>query len=83
MQTHGRRHVVDFSDELLNYLKCTDNGFAPYHDKSQAEDIYAEFKVSKKTFKKSVGDLYKHHYIKILDNGIELTDEGRCAGQED
>lgn len=83
MQTHGRRHVVDFSDELLNYLKCTDSGFAPYHDKSQAEDIYAEFKVSKKTFKKAVGDLYKRHYIKILDNGIELTDEGRCAGQED
>ena len=83
LQAHGRKHVADFSEELFNYLKCTEEGFAPYHDKSPAEDIYAEFKVSKKTFKKAVGDLYKKHYIKILDDGIELTPEGRFAGLED
>ena len=34
-------------------------GFTPLNDKSAAEDIYDAFGVSKKTFKKAVGDLYK------------------------
>lgn len=42
------------------------------HDKSPAEDIYDTFSVSKKTFKKAVGDLYKH-LISLQENGIELV----------
>ncbi len=80
LQTDGRRHVEDFSSELFKYMVERENGWCPFHDKSSAEDIYAEFHVSKKTFKRAVGDLYKRHLITISDDGLRLTDEGRITG---
>ena len=38
-----------------------------------AEEIYDTFGVSKKTFKKAVGDLYKKHLVSLQENGIELA----------
>lgn len=80
LQTYGGRHVADFSTELFKYMSGRADGYCPFHDKSSAEDIYAEFHVSKKTFKKAVGDLYKRHLIIISDDGLRLTDEGRITG---
>lgn len=80
LQNTGGRHVKEFSDQLLQYIVNCPNGFCPYHDKSNAEDIYAEFQVSKKTFKKAVGDLYKQHLITIMDDGLKVTDKGRITG---
>ena len=34
--------------------------------------IYERFKVSKKVFKKAVGDLYKRRLIEITDHGLQL-----------
>ena len=42
-------------------------------DKSPAEDIYAIFGVSKKTFKKAVGDLYKKRVVALEEKGIRLV----------
>lgn len=71
LQKTGVEHVGDFSTILLQYIK--DNGGAtPLNDKSDAADIYETFGVSKKTFKKAVGDLYKKRLILITDNGLEL-----------
>ena len=39
---------------------------------SAAERIYETFGVSKKVFKKAVGDLYKRRLIEISDQGIKL-----------
>jgi hypothetical protein len=72
LQTHGRKHVKSFSDQLYEYIQEHD-GFCPYHDKSPAEDIYEVFQVSKKTFKQAVGDLYKKKKIQIEENGLRLT----------
>ena len=44
------------------------------NDKSPAEDIYDTFGVSKKTFKKGVGDLYKKRLITLHEDGIALAD---------
>lgn len=71
-QFFGRKHVTGFSDQLLEHLKACPNGFCPLHDKSEADDIYNTFGVSKKTFKRAVGDLYKKHLITLLPNGIRL-----------
>ena len=49
------------------------NGFLPFHDKSDPEDIYAYFSMSKKTFKQVVGSLYKQRIITIEKNGIKLV----------
>ena len=68
----GYAKVEDFSDTLLAYLK-EHNGYVQLHDKSPAEAIYDAFAVSKKTFKKAVGDLYKKRLITISEAGIKLV----------
>lgn len=47
------------------------NGFLPYHDKSNPEDIRREFGMSKNEFKRAIGRLYKGHKIEITDKGIK------------
>lgn len=64
--------VEDFSQTLHQYLK-DQGGFTPLNDKSSAEAIYEAFGVSKKTFKKAVGDLYKKRVIVIDPEGLRLT----------
>lgn len=83
LQPSGRENVVGFAGRLLRTLIESENGFLPYHDKTSPDEIYAAFGVSKKTFKKAVGDLYKHFFIAIESNGIALTDKGRIEGTED
>lgn len=73
LQKPGVGKVEDFSATLLNYIR-EQRGRITLHDKSPAEEIYETFGVSKKTFKKAVGDLYKKHLIRLLENGIELVD---------
>ncbi len=79
----GKKRVTEFSEQLLYRLCIMPDGFCPLHDKSDAEDIYNTFGVSKKTFKRGVGDLYKHHYITLEEKGIRLTSEGRKAGESE
>ena len=68
----GYERALDFSDELLRYLQEHD-GFCPLGDKSPAEDIAARFGVSKKVYKKAVGDLYRRRLITISYKGITLV----------
>lgn len=72
LQPTGYRQTAEFSDTLLKYLK-DNGGTCDLGDKSAAEDIYDRFAVSKKTYKKAVGDLYKRRLITISDNGIKLV----------
>ena len=73
LQRSGMENIVEFADVLLQKLSESEKGFLPFHDKSNAEDIYDAFKVSKKTFKKGIGDLYRKRLITLLPNGIQLT----------
>ena len=41
-------------------------------DKSPADEIYQTFGVSKKIFKKGIGDLYKRRLIEIGENCLIL-----------
>ena len=68
----GAKKIGSFVDALYDYIK-ENNGYIPFHDKSGAEDIYATFGVSKKVFKKSVGDLYKKRLIVLEEEGIRLA----------
>ena len=72
LQQGGMKKVKDFSDTLLAYIK-EQRGFIRFTDKSDAEQIYNTFGVSKKTFKKAVGDLYKQRLIVLEPNGIYLV----------
>lgn len=73
LQPAGQQAALDFSDVLLRYLQ-QNGGRTVLGDKSPAEDIYEAFGVSKKVFKKAVGDLYKRHLVTLTSEGIELAD---------
>ena len=72
LQKDGLQKVGDFSGVFLQYIK-EQGGHTPLNDKSAAEDIYDTFGVSKKTFKKAVGDLYKKRLILLVEDGIRLV----------
>ncbi|MFN8244067.1 MAG: S1-like domain-containing RNA-binding protein [Ferruginibacter sp.] len=66
-QGYGR--VEDETGKILRLLD-ENNGYLPYHDKSDPDAIYAFFGMSKKTFKMTVGNLYKQRKINIEKEGI-------------
>ncbi|MBS1510015.1 MAG: RNA-binding protein [Bacteroidetes bacterium] len=67
----GYTRVDDESGKILQLLH-DNNGFLPYHDKSDPEEIYEVFAMSKKTFKMTIGNLYKQKKISLGKNGIKL-----------
>jgi hypothetical protein len=72
LQQSGRQHTEDFAEQLLRYLQYR-GGRCRLGDKSSAEEIKEQFGVSKKTYKRAIGDLYKRRLITINDDGIELV----------
>lgn len=74
LQKGGAKRVEDFSEVLLRFIK-DNGGYTSINDKTDAEIIYHTFGVSKKTFKKAVGDLYKKRMVTLEDDGIHLVKE--------
>lgn len=74
LQQGGHQTVLDFSEILLDYIK-QNGGQTSFHDRSDAEDIYSVFGVSKKVFKKAVGDLYKKRLVVLEPGKITLSDK--------
>lgn len=70
----GYKRVDTETQRILDLLKEND-GYLPYNDKSSPEDIYAFFGISKKTFKMTVGALYKDRKIELTQTGIKLLEE--------
>jgi predicted RNA-binding protein (virulence factor B family) len=70
----GYKRVEDEAGKILRLLD-ENNGYLPYYDKSDPEDIYSFFGMSKKTFKMTIGNLYKQKKITIEKTGIKLTDK--------
>lgn len=68
----GYDKVQDFSQILLEKMQ-QEGGFISVTDKSPSEMIYQVFGVSKKTFKKAVGALYKQRLIRLEKNGLKLN----------
>jgi predicted RNA-binding protein (virulence factor B family) len=65
----GYQRVEDEAGKILRLLE-ENAGFLPYHDKSDPEDIYEFFGMSKKTFKMTVGNLFRQKKIVLENNGI-------------
>ena len=70
----GYQRVEDQSGKILRLLK-ENSGYLPYHDKSEPEDIYAFFGMSKKVFKMTTGALYKQKKIDFAKAGIQLLED--------
>jgi predicted RNA-binding protein (virulence factor B family) len=69
----GYKRVEDEADKIIRLLK-ENNGYLPYHDKSNPEEIYEFFGMSKKTFKMTTGNLYKQRKISFEKTGIKLKE---------
>lgn len=71
-QKLGFEVIDDSSQSVLQALK-QNNGFLPLNDDSHPEEIKSVLKMSKKTFKKAIGSLYKQKQILIKKDGIYLN----------
>lgn len=67
----GHTRVEEVADPILVKLEAS-GGFLPFHDKTPADVIYKELGMSKKTFKMTIGVLYKKRKISIEAEGIRL-----------
>jgi len=70
----GYRNIEPNADLVMQSLEDTKDGFLPLNDKSSPDDIKRELQMSKKTFKKAIGTLYKQRMITIDSDGIRLIE---------
>ncbi len=72
LQKQGYKVVDELCRQVLEKLEEND-GFLPYNDKTESEIIYNTFGCSKKSFKKTIGTLYRFRSITLENDGIRLV----------
>lgn len=70
----GLEGLVDHSERIYQALQQS-HGFLPLNDDSSPDAIRDILHMSKKSFKRAVGILYKERKIEIADDGIRLISE--------
>ena len=73
LQKSGYENIEPNADKIVAKLKAH-GGFLPLNDRSAPEDITQQLEMSKKTFKKAIGLLYKQQVIRLADDGIYLNE---------
>lgn len=73
-QKSGFKNVLDSTDVVMEYLE-KNKGFLDLHDKSSPEEISIRLSMSKATFKKAIGILYRHRKVLIKPDGVYLVKE--------
>ena len=74
LQKLGYESIEPNAQIILDELRAS-RGFLRLNDDSHPEDIKTVLKMSKKTFKKAIGSLYKEKKIDIRPDGIYLVRE--------
>lgn len=69
----GYARVQGDEGKILELLH-NNNGYLPYNDKSNPDDIYAFFGMSKKAFKMALGSLYKQRKIVFTQTGTKMAE---------
>ncbi len=72
LHKQGFENIEPNSEIIMNELRAS-RGFLRLNDNSNPEDIKTVLKMSKKTFKKAIGLLYKEKLIEIKEDGIYLV----------
>lgn len=72
LQKEGVASFEPNSDKILEILRRSD-GFLNLHDKSDPKEISSRLLMSKKSFKRAIGNLYRDEKIKIEKDGIRLA----------
>lgn len=71
LQRPGYRSIEPNAQEILTALELK-GGFLALTDKSSPEEIQQQLQMSKKSFKRALGNLYKQRLVDIKDNGVYL-----------
>ncbi|WP_066834216.1 CvfB family protein [Rufibacter ruber] len=71
LQKQGYNEVEHAAELILERLK-KENGWLPLTDKTAPELIYQTLGMSKKTFKKAIGALYKRGDVQLQPDGVRL-----------
>ena len=72
LQKPGYKSIEPNSDYIVTILNRK-SGYLALTDKSSPEEIKTTLQMSKKSFKKAIGTLYKQRIIDIKDDGIYLN----------
>ncbi|SOD81656.1 CvfB family protein [Spirosoma fluviale] len=72
LQRTGYENVEPNARRILATLRA-ENGFLPLTDNTSPEVIYETLEMSKKTFKKAIGTLYRERKIVLEEKGIRLV----------
>ncbi|HLE11692.1 MAG: hypothetical protein A2504_15660 [Bdellovibrionales bacterium RIFOXYD12_FULL_39_22] len=75
----GMKNLKDSGKLIMTELERA-GGFLPLHDKSSPEEIKRILKISKQSFKRAIGILYKQRQIVIGSSGIELAGDNKRKG---
>lgn len=73
LQPEGFDHIESSAVAILEKLR-SGKGFLRLHDNSHPDDIKTLLNMSKKTFKKAIGVLYRDRLIEFKEDGIYLID---------
>ncbi|MBL7176743.1 MAG: hypothetical protein ISS66_13040 [Desulfobacteraceae bacterium] len=74
LQKPGHKAIDALSQKIMDKLQ-QQGGFIAVTDKSRPKVIADLFGISKKTFKKAIGNLYKKRLITLEKNGIRLGEK--------
>jgi hypothetical protein len=74
LQPLGSRVLEPAANKIYEVIK-ENGGFLPLHDKSDPVEIRDRMQMSKKTFKKGLGTLYKARKIILEDDGVSLVED--------
>ncbi|WP_289021412.1 S1-like domain-containing RNA-binding protein [uncultured Salegentibacter sp.] len=74
LQRPGYRSIEPNAQLILDKLKQND-GYLNLTDKSSPEAVHGQLGISKKSFKRAAGTLYKQRKIEIKDNGLYLKED--------
>jgi len=72
LQNLGFKHVLSSTEKILEYLN-THEGYLELTDKSSPDLIERRFDMSKATFKKSIGVLYRQRKVTLHEDGVRLV----------
>ena len=66
-----KENVIDFdAKKILKYIR-ENGGVTTFNDKSEPDEIFAAFKISKRAFKQAIGHLLKARLIEKIDGGFK------------
>ncbi len=72
LRPQGYRNEIDSVTQSVLDILNKEGGFFKYHDKSDPEEIKSVFRMSKKAFKRALGNLYKNRIVELSKDGTKL-----------